>query len=148
MTQKSEEVPATMVRMLATLTAYDSRGRVVHSDTRNYPDVALLWEHVGCQQNNRKTVRVVVQREDRVEYCVRFSRWSAVRKFSPSARFHQLLLSWGARFSPSKPQVVGWAEGRSAASHHGKAYNRKLNIFRRTRPSEIKGRRFSRIRPA
>jgi len=101
---------ATLKLMLATLTAYDSRGRVVHSDTRNYPDVGLLWEHVGCQHNNHKTVRVVVRREVGVEYCVRFSRWSAARKFSPSARFHQLLLSWGARFSPTKPVLTSWAE--------------------------------------
>jgi hypothetical protein len=85
--------------MLATLIAYDSRGRVLHSDTRKYPDVGLLWEHIGCQQNNRKTVRVVVQREDGIEYRVRFSAWTAARKFSPTARFHRLLESWGGVWS-------------------------------------------------
>lgn len=84
--------------MLATLTAYDGRGRVVHSDTRRYPDLGLLWEHVGCQQNNRQTVRVRVQTETGVEYRVGFSRWTPARTFSPSARFHRLLRKWGGVF--------------------------------------------------
>ena len=41
--------------MIATITAYDQHGVVSHSDTRYYADSSLLWQHVGCQQNNRRT---------------------------------------------------------------------------------------------
>jgi hypothetical protein len=98
-TKSRLDYPPTIAHVLATLTAYDSRGRVVHKDTRDYPRLSLLWEHVGCQQNNRKTVRVKVLAETGIEYSVRFSPWTPARKFSPSSRFHQLLRSWGARFS-------------------------------------------------
>jgi len=84
--------------ILATLTAYDSRGRVVHRDTRHYPTQVLLWEHIACQQNNRKTVRVEVLTETGMEYRVRFPKWTPARQFSPSSQFHQLLRHWGAVF--------------------------------------------------
>ena len=85
--------------MIATLIAYDEEGNVSHEDTRRYPDVALLWEHIGCQQNNRKTVRVKVETDRSLEYEVRFSTWTPSRRFLPSRRFRELLGSWGAQFS-------------------------------------------------
>ena len=84
--------------MIATLTAYDEEGNISHDDTRQYPDVALLWEHIGCQQNNHKTVRVLVQTDTGFECDVQFSPWSPSRSFAPSRRFRELLTSWGARF--------------------------------------------------
>jgi len=80
--------------MIATVTAYDEDGGVTHSDTRNYPDLSLLWEHIGCQQNNRTTIRVHVETQDGVEYEVQFSPWSPCRRYSPSKRFHALLKIW------------------------------------------------------
>jgi hypothetical protein len=85
--------------MIATLTAYDSEGSVVYQATREYPDSSLLWEHIGCQQNNQKTVRVRAETDEGVEYQVSFSVWTAARYFAPSRRFHELLRSWGAQFS-------------------------------------------------
>ena len=85
--------------MIATLTAYDSADSVVYRGTREYPDSFLLWEHIGCQQNNQRTVRVTVETEHGVEYEVRFSAWTSVRQFAPSRRFHDLLRSWGGQFS-------------------------------------------------
>ena len=84
--------------MIATLIAYDEEENICHEDTRQYPDVALLWEHIGCQQNNRKTVLVKVQTDNGLEYDVHFSPWTPSRRFLPSRRFRELLVSWGARF--------------------------------------------------
>jgi hypothetical protein len=81
--------------MIATIIAYDVNGSVSHRDTHEYPDTSLLWEHIGCQQNNRKTVRVVVETDTGLEYEVEFSPWTAARRFSPSRRFHELLSTWG-----------------------------------------------------
>jgi hypothetical protein len=85
--------------MIATLIAYDVSNCVVYQATREYPDGYLLWEHIGCQQNNQKTVLVKVETDDGVEYEVRFSAWTPARQFAPSRRFHELLQSWGAQFS-------------------------------------------------
>jgi hypothetical protein len=85
--------------MIATLTAYDNDHSVVYQGTRQYPDPFLLWEHIGCQQNNQRTVRVVVETDQGVEYEVRFSTWTPERHFAPSRRFHDLLRSWGGQFS-------------------------------------------------
>ena len=83
--------------IIATLIAYDSQGNVTHRDTRKYPNLLLLWEHVGCQQNNRSTELVEVQTDLGVDYEVRFSPWTHARKFQPSRRFRELLKSWGAK---------------------------------------------------
>ena len=80
--------------MIATLTAYDKDGSVSHSDTRDYPDLSLLWEHIGAQQNNRRTMRVRVQGEGGLEYDVRFSDWTRARRYFPSRRFHAVLKAW------------------------------------------------------
>ena len=80
--------------MVATITAYDARGKISHTDTREYPDLALLWEHVGCQANNRSTVRVAVQTQTGVEFEVRFSPWMPERRYPPSSRFQKLLEQW------------------------------------------------------
>ena len=97
--QKSVDAALRVVAViLATLTAYDSRGRVLHKDTRQYPGLGLLWEHIGCQQNNRKTLRVEVLTEAGLEYRVQFSKWTPARRFSPSPRFHELLATWGGLF--------------------------------------------------
>ena len=85
--------------MIATLTSYDSAHCVVYHGTRDYPDSSLLWEHIGCQQNNQRTVRVMVETDEGVEYQVSFSAWSPTRHFVPSRRFHELLRTWGAQFS-------------------------------------------------
>ena len=84
--------------MIATLIAYDEQGSISHDDTRRYPDVALLWEHIGCQQNNRQTVRVKVETDTGLEYDLRFSPWTPTRRFIPSRRFQELLGSWGGQF--------------------------------------------------
>ena len=84
--------------MIATITAFDTLGEVCHKDTREYPDLSLLWEHVGCQQNNRRTVEVHVATDLGLEYMVRFSPWIPRRRFSPSRRFRALLHEWGAHF--------------------------------------------------
>lgn len=85
--------------MIATLTAYDHTNDIVYAGTREYPDNVLLWEHIGCQQNNQRTVRVRVETEEGIEYEVRFSVWTPARHFAPSRRFHDLLRTWGAQFS-------------------------------------------------
>lgn len=85
--------------MIATLTSYDSDNCVVYQGTREYGDLFLLWEHIGCQQNNQKTIRVTVQTDQGLEYEVHFSAWTPARNFSPSRRFHDLLRSWGGQFS-------------------------------------------------
>jgi hypothetical protein len=85
--------------MIATLTSYDQSENVVYHGTREYPDSVLLWEHIGCQQNNQRTMHVKVETEDGVEYDIRFSVWTVKRQFSPSRRFHDLLRTWGAQFS-------------------------------------------------
>lgn len=85
--------------MIATLTAYDENHAVVYQGTRDYPDSSLLWEHIGCQQNNQRTVRVRVETDQGIEYEVTFSAWTPARTFSPSRRFHELLRTWGAQFS-------------------------------------------------
>lgn len=85
--------------MIATLTAYDDRDSMVYQSTREYPDMILLWEHIGCQQNNQRTVRVKVETDQGLEYEVRFSAWTPARQFAPSRRFHDLLRTWGAQFS-------------------------------------------------
>ena len=86
--------------MIATITAYDQNGAVSHSDTQYYPDLSLLWEHIGCQQNNRKTIRVHVQTDLGLEYDVEFSPWTPFRRYSPSRRFRALLNSWANRVAP------------------------------------------------
>jgi hypothetical protein len=85
--------------MIATLIAYDEDDSVMYQGTRDYPDLVLLWEHIGCQQNNQRTVKVKVETEQGVEYEVRFSAWTPVRNFAPSRRFHELLRTWGGQFS-------------------------------------------------
>jgi len=85
--------------MIATLTAYDSANSIVYQGTRRYPDPFLLWEHIGCQQNNQRTVRVFVETDQGIEYEVRFSTWTPARHFAPSRRFHDLLRTWGGQFS-------------------------------------------------
>ena len=85
--------------MIATLTSYDEDNCAVYHATREYPDAYLLWEHIGCQQNNQRTVRVKVEAENGVEYEVLFSAWSPARNFAPSRLFHDLLRNLGAQFS-------------------------------------------------
>lgn len=80
--------------MIATITAYDQDGALSHSDTRYYPDLSLLWEHIGCQQNNHRTMHVHVQTDEGLEYEVSFSSWTPSRRYSPSRRFHALLKTW------------------------------------------------------
>jgi hypothetical protein len=81
--------------MIALLKAFDSAGGVCHSDVRDYPAMSLIWEHVGCQQNNPKTVRVRVQTAGpEVEYRVEFSRWTPARRYVPSRRFRALVRAW------------------------------------------------------
>jgi len=80
--------------MLATLNAFDEKGKISHEDTRFYPDLSLLWEHIGCQQNNRSTVRVKVVTEYGFEYHVNYSPWTASRRYTPSPRFQTLLRRW------------------------------------------------------
>ena len=81
--------------MTATLTAFRKDGSVSHRDTREYGDLSLLWEHIGCQQNNRGTVRVRVDTETRVCYEVVFPPWTPGRRYFPSHRFHRLVKAWG-----------------------------------------------------
>lgn len=85
--------------MIATLTAYDAANCVVYQGTKEYPDTYLLWEHIGCQQNNQKTVRVKVETDNGLEYEVHLSAWTPARNFAPSRRFHELLRIWGGQFS-------------------------------------------------
>ena len=85
--------------MIATVTSYDESDVIVYAGTREYPDSSLLWEHIGCQQNNQRTVRVMVETDQGLEYIVRFSAWTPARHFAPSRRFHELLRTWGAQFS-------------------------------------------------
>ena len=85
--------------MIATLTAYDAANCVVYKGTKEYPDSYLLWEHIGCQQNNQKTRRVKVETDQGLEYDILFSVWTPARNFAPSRRFHELLRSWGGQFS-------------------------------------------------
>ena len=67
--------------MIATLTAYNGEGNISHQDTKRYPDVPLFWEHIGCQQNNRQTVRVRVETDTGLVYEVSFSSWTPTRRF-------------------------------------------------------------------
>ena len=83
--------------MIATITAFDELGAVSHRDTRHYSDLSLLWEHVGCQQNNHKTVRVRVDTDSGVEYEVLFSAWTPARHYRPSFRFRALLEVWARK---------------------------------------------------
>jgi hypothetical protein len=85
--------------MIATLTAFDEEDVILYHGTKEYPDGYLLWEHIGCQQNNQRTIRVKVETDEGVEYEVRFSKWSPARQFAPSRRFHDLLRTWGGQFS-------------------------------------------------
>ena len=85
--------------MIATLTAFDQANTLVYQSTREYPDPALLWEHIGCQQNNHRTIRVNAETETGIRYEVRFSPWTPERLFTPSRRFHDLLRVWGAQLS-------------------------------------------------
>ena len=85
--------------MIATLTSYDEADRIMYRGTKEYPDSVLLWEHIGCQQNNQRTVRVMVETDQGIEYEVRFSDWTPARQFAPSRRFHNLLRTWGGQFS-------------------------------------------------
>jgi hypothetical protein len=80
----------------AKLTAYAADGSVSHQDTREYPHTSLLWEHIGTQQHNRKTVRVHVETETGLRYKVEFSPWTRQRRYSPSRRFQALLQKWSA----------------------------------------------------
>ena len=81
--------------MVATITAFDKNGAVLHRDTCEYEDLSLLWEHIGCQQNNRRTVRVRVETKAGVQYEVVFSPWRPSRRYLPSRRFHALLKARG-----------------------------------------------------
>jgi len=83
-----------LTRMIATITAYDKDGAVSHHDTWDYSDLSLLWEHIGCQQNNRRTIRVHVETETGLEYEVLLSPWTPSRRYLPSPRFHALLRTW------------------------------------------------------
>jgi hypothetical protein len=83
----------------AKLTAYDANGAVSHQDTRDYPDTSLLWEHIGAQQHNRRTMRVHVETGTGLTYKVEFSPWTPQRRFSPSHRFQALLDDWAAEAS-------------------------------------------------
>ena len=80
--------------MIATITAYDENGAVSHRDTRYYSDPSLLWEHIGCQQNNHKTIRVRVDTEAGSKYEVKFPPWTPSRRYFPSFRFRALLQVW------------------------------------------------------
>src|SRR5690242_20630031 len=93
--------------MIAALRAYDRRGKTCHEDTRDYPDLSLLWEHDGAQQNNRKTVRVRVMTETGLQYEVSFSPWTPERRYSPSARFVALLESWASEDKARDAQACG-----------------------------------------
>jgi hypothetical protein len=88
------------VSIIATVTAFDQDGFVSHSDTRSYPDTSFLWEHIGCQQNNRRTVRVHVETEEGLEYEVQFSHWTRSRRYAPSKRFRALLKLWSDQNVP------------------------------------------------
>jgi hypothetical protein len=88
--------------MIATLTAFDEDDVITHSDTRGYPGLSLIWEHIGCQQNNRRTVRVYVVTDAGFEYQVRFPAWTPLRRYSPSARFHALLSAWSDEAMPGR----------------------------------------------
>jgi hypothetical protein len=89
-----------LTALVATVTAYDANDKVSHRDMREYPDGSLLWEHVGCEQNNRKAVRVIVQTDTGLQYQVEFSPWTPNRRFAPSPRFLALLRAWGGQLSP------------------------------------------------
>jgi hypothetical protein len=93
--------------MIATLTAYDIGEMMTHSDTRVYPNLSLLWEHIGCQQNNRRSARVRVQTDTGVTYEVQFSPWTPNRRFVPSNRFRQLLNEWCAKVDQDKQGIPG-----------------------------------------
>lgn len=80
----------------AKLTAYDAHGGISHQDTREYPDTSLLWEHIGAQQHNRRTVRVHVETENGLGYKVEFSPWTPQRRYTPSPGFQALLDKWSA----------------------------------------------------
>ncbi len=80
--------------MIATITAYDKQDGVSHRDTRYYSDFSLLWEHIGCQQNNRSTVRVRVDTDLGLEYEVHFPEWTPLRRYHPSLRFRAVLELW------------------------------------------------------
>jgi len=80
--------------IIAKLTAYDADGGVSHCDTRDYTDTSLLWEHIGAQQNNRRTLRVFVETTSGLTYKVEFTPWTPQRLYSPSPRFQALLKEW------------------------------------------------------
>ena len=77
--------------MIATIKAYDASGKLCHEDTREYPDVSLLWEHIGAQQNNRRTVRVKAVTDAGLEYEVEFSLWTPSRTFPTTSRFQKFI---------------------------------------------------------
>ena len=86
----------------ATLIGYDAKGNITHQDTRSYPDLTLVWEHVGAQQNNRKTVRVNIQTDCDIAYDVKFSSWTPQRQYKPTRRFVSLLGQWCGDFVSAK----------------------------------------------
>lgn len=92
--------------MIASIIAYDQHGAVSHRDTRYYSDSSLLWEHIGCQQNNRRTIRVCVDTDTGLEYEVRFPPWTPSRCYRPSLRFQALLELW-ARGAAREDQPEG-----------------------------------------
>jgi hypothetical protein len=77
--------------MIATIKAFDASGKLCHEDTRDYPDISLLWEHIGAQQNNRRTMRVKAVTDTGVEYDVEFSVWTPARIFPTTRRFQAFL---------------------------------------------------------
>ena len=85
--------------MKATLKAYDQDGKITHQDTRDYTDLSLVWEHVGAQQHNHKTVRVHVTTDNGITYEVKFSPWTPERRYRPSSRFALLLEQWAGECS-------------------------------------------------
>lgn len=80
--------------IIAKLTAYDADGGVSHHDTREYPDPSMLWEHIGSQQNNRRTVRVKAESTTGLTYKAEFTSWTPQRRYSPSPTFQALLTKW------------------------------------------------------
>jgi hypothetical protein len=85
--------------MRATLIAYSADGQITHHDARDYPELGLLWEHICCQQNNRRTIKVCVRTDPGLYYEIDFLPWTPGRRFRPSRQFVALLESWAGEYA-------------------------------------------------
>ena len=103
--------------MIATLTSYDENQAVVYQGTREYPDSSLLWEHIGCQQNNQRTVRVRVETDQGVEYRSGFLSLDIQPLFHALASFSRIAAQLGRAVLVTGGQLLGGGRTGEVCEH-------------------------------